>query len=103
MQRTLDEVKQEGLDALRQRLGRADMIRFLQQFETGHSDYAEQRHEWVDRRAEEARNAAERTDPPRTDRPIHSAHDRENHGRGKEDNAQRLNGDAETIEKRVHR
>lgn len=49
MQRTLDEVKQEGLDALRQRLGRADMIRFLQQFETGHGDYAEQRHEWVDR------------------------------------------------------
>ena len=34
MQRSLDEVRQQGLDALRQRLGRADMIRFLQQFET---------------------------------------------------------------------
>ena len=48
MQRSLDEVRQEGLDALRQRLGRADMIRFLQQFETGHGDYAQERHAWVD-------------------------------------------------------
>lgn len=35
MQRTLDEVRREGLEALRERLGRADMIRFMQQFETG--------------------------------------------------------------------
>jgi len=48
MQRTLDEVRQEGLEALRERLGRADMIRFLQQFETGDGDYARQRHAWVD-------------------------------------------------------
>jgi hypothetical protein len=48
MQRTLDEVRQEGLQALRERLGRADMIRFLQQFETGNGDYALGRHEWVD-------------------------------------------------------
>ena len=48
MQRTLDEVRQEGLDALRERLGRADTIRFLQQFETGHGDYAQQRHTWAD-------------------------------------------------------
>ena len=49
MQRTLDEVRREGLEALEQRLGRADTIRFLQQFETGSGDYAQQRHEWVDR------------------------------------------------------
>jgi hypothetical protein len=49
MQRSLDEVRQEGLDALRERLGRADMIRFLQQFETGRGDYSQERHEWVDR------------------------------------------------------
>ena len=49
MHRTLDEVRQESLLALRERLGRADMIRFLQQFATGTSDYARERHEWVDR------------------------------------------------------
>lgn len=48
MQRTLDEVRRDGLEALRERLGRADMIRFLQQFETGHGDYARDRHDWVD-------------------------------------------------------
>jgi hypothetical protein len=49
MQRTLDEVRREGLEALRERLGRADMVRFLQQFETGRGDYAKERHGWVDR------------------------------------------------------
>ena len=49
MQRTLDDVRREGFEALRQRLGRADMIRFLQQFETGVGDYSQERHEWVDR------------------------------------------------------
>ncbi len=48
MQRTLDEVRRDGLKALEERLGRADMIRFLQQFETGNGDYARQRHDWVD-------------------------------------------------------
>jgi hypothetical protein len=49
MQRTLDEIRREGLQALRDRLGRADMIRFLQQFETGNVDYTKERHAWVDR------------------------------------------------------
>ncbi len=49
MHRTLDEVRQQGLAALEERLGRADTIRFLQQFETGSGDYARQRHDWVDR------------------------------------------------------
>ena len=49
MPRTIDEVRREGLDALRERLGRADMIRFLQQFETGRGDYSNERHEWADR------------------------------------------------------
>ncbi len=48
MQRTLEEVRQEGLAALRERLGRADMIRFLQQFEVGSGDYARDRHAWAD-------------------------------------------------------
>jgi hypothetical protein len=49
MHRTLDEVRQEGLLALRDRLGRADMLRFLQQFETGSGNYAEERQQWVDK------------------------------------------------------
>jgi hypothetical protein len=49
MQRTEDEVRQEGLEALRERLGRADMIRFLQQFEPGRGDYAKERHQWMDK------------------------------------------------------
>ena len=48
MPRTLDEVREEGLKALRDRLGRADMIRFLKQFETGSGDYATERQKWVD-------------------------------------------------------
>jgi hypothetical protein len=49
MQRTLDEVRRDGMAALEERLGRADMVRFLQQFETGNGDYARQRRDWVDR------------------------------------------------------
>lgn len=48
MHRTLDDIRRDGLDALRKRLGRAGMIRFLQQFETGAGDYAAERHAWVD-------------------------------------------------------
>ena len=48
MQRTLDGVRHEGLEALRERLGRADMIRFLQQFELGRGDHAEERRQWAD-------------------------------------------------------
>jgi len=49
MARTLDEIYREGLRALRERLGRGGMIRFLQQFENGQGDYAKERHAWVDR------------------------------------------------------
>jgi hypothetical protein len=49
MSRTLDEVRREGLNALEQRLGRADMIRFIQQFETGQGDYSSERQELAER------------------------------------------------------
>jgi hypothetical protein len=49
MTQTLDEIRRQGLAALRSKLGRAGMIRFLQQFETGHGDYAKERHAWVGR------------------------------------------------------
>ena len=48
MTQTLDEIRRHGLDALRSRLGRAGMIRFLQQFSTGERDYAQSRKEWAD-------------------------------------------------------
>ena len=48
MQLTLDEIRREGLKALRDRLGRAGMVRFLQQFEIGQGDYSKARHQWVD-------------------------------------------------------
>ena len=48
MTQTLDEIRRHGLDALRSRLGRAGMIRFLQQFTTGEGDYTRARQEWVD-------------------------------------------------------
>ena len=48
MHRTLNDIRREGLEALRKRLGRAGMIRFLQQFETGAGDYTADRHAWVD-------------------------------------------------------
>lgn len=48
MSLTLEEIRQRGLKALRQELGMAGMIRFLQLFETGSGDYAKERHAWVD-------------------------------------------------------
>ena len=42
--RTLEEVRQVGLDALARALGPVDMIRFLQQFETGKGDYTAERY-----------------------------------------------------------
>ena len=48
MSPTLEEIRRRGLEALRRELGRAGMIRFLQQFETGSGDYARDRHSWVD-------------------------------------------------------
>src|SRR5229473_1375670 len=49
MRMTPDEIQRQGLEALRERLGRAGMIRFMQQFESGSGDYARERHAWVDR------------------------------------------------------
>ena len=48
MMQTLEEIRREGLEALRDRLGRSGTIRFLAQFENGSGDYSEDRHLWVD-------------------------------------------------------
>jgi hypothetical protein len=49
MPQTLEEIRRAGLEALRERLGRAGMVRFLQQFSSCEGDYAKTRHDWVDR------------------------------------------------------
>ena len=48
MRKTLNEIRTEGLEALKERLGAAGMIRFLQQFSNGAGDYAKERHAWAD-------------------------------------------------------
>lgn len=47
---TLEEVRLAGLRALARDLGSVGMVRFLQQYETGHGDYTVERHEWLGKR-----------------------------------------------------
>ena len=48
MSPTSEQIRRQGLEALRRELGVTGMIRFLQQFENGSGDYARDRHAWVD-------------------------------------------------------
>ncbi len=45
---TMEQIRRKGLAALRRELGRAGMIRFLQQFEPGTGNYAAERRTWTD-------------------------------------------------------
>ena len=45
---TLEQVRVVGYSALLRDLGPVNMVRFLQQFETGHGDYTAGRHQWLD-------------------------------------------------------
>ena len=47
MSTSLNEIRNQGLQALLDRLGPVGMIRFLQQFETGHGDYTAEREKWL--------------------------------------------------------
>jgi hypothetical protein len=44
---TLEQVRLTGLMALSRELGPVGLVRFLQQFETGHGDYTAERHNWL--------------------------------------------------------
>jgi hypothetical protein len=46
--RTLEQIRLVGLEALAKELGPVGMVRFLQQFETGHGNYSSERHQWLD-------------------------------------------------------
>ena len=45
---SLREIRQEGVQALLDRLGPAGTVRFLQQYELGRGDYTKERHQWLD-------------------------------------------------------
>ena len=45
---SLEQIRIAGMEALARELGIVGMIRFLQQFETGHGDYSKDRHQWLD-------------------------------------------------------
>ncbi len=45
---SLEQIRMAGMEALARELGIVGMIRFMQQFETGHGDYSKDRHEWLD-------------------------------------------------------
>ena len=69
MPKTLDEIRRTGLEALRERLGKAGMIRFLQQFHAGDGDSAAERHDWVDRTTlDDLRSLAEKNPTKRSRR-----------------------------------
>ena len=44
---TLEQIREQGLQVLRERLGIVGMVRFLQQGETGGGNYTEERHQWL--------------------------------------------------------
>lgn len=44
---TQEQVRREGFDALLERLGPADTLRFLQQFDRGSGDYTVERQQWL--------------------------------------------------------
>lgn len=45
---SLEQIRIAGMEALARELGVVGMVRFLQQFETGHGDYSKDRHAWLD-------------------------------------------------------
>lgn len=49
MPMTTEQIRTRGLAALREALGPAGMITFLQQFSEGSGDYTRDRRKWVDR------------------------------------------------------
>ena len=45
---TAEQIRNRGLEALKQELGVVGMTRFLQMFETGRGDYTAERRQWLD-------------------------------------------------------
>ena len=45
--KTLHEIHDEGINALRKTLGPVDMVRFIQMFDHGKGDYTKERKQWL--------------------------------------------------------
>lgn len=45
--RTLEQIREHGIQVLGQHLGIVDMVRFLQQAETGWGNYTEEKDQWL--------------------------------------------------------
>lgn len=45
---SLEQIRIAGMEVLARELGIVGMVRFMQQFETGHGDYSKDRHKWLD-------------------------------------------------------
>ena len=45
---TLEQIRSAGIELLCQHLGAVGMVRFLQHSETGHGNYTEERHQWLE-------------------------------------------------------
>jgi hypothetical protein len=66
---SLEQIRIAGMEALARELGIVGMVRFMQQFETGHGDYSKDRHKWLDdqdldtivKRIQERREASKKT------------------------------------------
>src|SRR5438094_809669 len=43
-----EQIRREGLRALREALGPVGMVRFIQMFQKGSGDYTAERHQWLD-------------------------------------------------------
>lgn len=54
----LQQIRQNGLEALARELGVVGTVRFLQQFETGQGDYTAERGQWLDQDEIKARMKA---------------------------------------------
>ena len=44
---TLEQIREQGIQVLGERLGIVGLVRFLQQTETGWGNYTEERHQWL--------------------------------------------------------
>jgi len=66
---SLEQIRVAGMEALARELGIVGMVRFLQQFETGHGNYSKDRRKWLDnqdldaivKRIQERRESSKKT------------------------------------------
>lgn len=64
------QIREKGLEALRQHLGVVGMVRFLQQTELGCGNYTEERQQWLgDPELNEVAQKIQKASPPKSRQP----------------------------------